>query len=342
MSEPETTSAEPKPEGLSRYKNLIKLVVSTLALGCVVYFFQRAFRQNWAEISAQKIELHYVHLLLALGCIVATYLVPTYGWKVTMNTLSSAGRLTFSQSVAVVNASSLAKYIPGKIWSYALQMYWLSAAGFAKSLIVYVNALNLFVSLITSLMVGIAFLLPCSDRYPIGLTLAALVALVVADIVALRFHDFFLKWMVTLYNRFSKRKLSYFEVPMRLMLELHLLHLVAAVAFGLAAYFTCLGIGYPVRSDQVPLLMASLLLADTIAFLALIVPGGLGVREGIMYAMLGGAASGPLALTLPLATRAIHMLVDVGLGGTALRLLRKLDRGAPAADSTAVPPSGVL
>jgi hypothetical protein len=74
--------------------------------------------------------------------------------------------------------------------------------------------------------------------------------------------------------------------------------------------------------------MASLLLGDTIAFAALIVPGGLGVREGIMYAMLGGAASGPIALTLPLATRVLHMLVDVGLGGTALRLLRGLNQQA--------------
>jgi uncharacterized membrane protein YbhN (UPF0104 family) len=310
---------------MSRSRDTAKVIVSSVVLACIAFFFYRAFKLNWATVRAQGLQLDYRFLLAALLCIVATYLVPTYGWMITINSLSSAGRLSFSQSIAVVNASSLTKYIPGKIWSYALQMYWLSAAGFAKSLVVYVNAINLFISLVTSLMVGLAFLLPSGDRFPLSLTVGALVALVAIDVVALKFHDASLRWLIALYNRFSKRKLEYFDIPTRLVVELHLLHLFAAVAFGLAAYFVCLGIGYSVRLREAPLLMASLLLSDTIAFAALIVPGGLGVREGIMYAMLGGVARGPVALILPVATRVMHMIVDVALGGTALRLLRKLN-----------------
>ena len=36
------------------------------------------------------------------------------------------------------------------------------------------------------------------------------------------------------------------------------------------------------------LVMSSMMLADVIGFLAVIVPGGLGVREGVMYLMLAG------------------------------------------------------
>jgi uncharacterized membrane protein YbhN (UPF0104 family) len=324
-----------------RTKDTAKLIASTLVLACIGYFFYRTFKLNWATVRAQKFVLDYRFLVAALACIVATYLVPTYGWKLTINELSRTGKLSFSQSIAVVNASSLTKYIPGKIWSYALQMYWLAAAGFSKSLVVYVNAINLFISLVTSLMVGLVFLLPSSDRFPLGLTLGALGALLVADVIALNFHEAVFKWLFALYNRFSRRKLEYFEMSTKLVVKLHLLHLFAAVAFGLAAYFICLGIGYPVRLQQAPLLMASLLLADTIAFAALIVPGGLGVREGIMYAMLGGAASGPVALTLPVAARVLHMLVDVGLGTTALRLLRKFNGRVAADRASASPPAGV-
>lgn len=48
------------------------------------------------------------------------------------------------------------------------------------------------------------------------------------------------------------------------------------------------------------------------------------MREGVMYALLGGAASGSRAVLVPLAARAVNMLVDVVLGGTAVELLKDL------------------
>lgn len=316
---------------MSRARDTAKLALSTVVLACIAFFFYRAFKVNWATVRAQHFELSYGFLFAATLCILITYLIPTYGWQLTINALSAGKQVSFSQSVAVVNAANLVKYVPGKIWSYALQMYWLADRGFAKSLVVYVNIINLFISLVTSLIVGVALLLPTPERFPLALSATALLALLIVDVIALKFHDGLFRWLIAVHNRFAKRQLQYFETSTRLIVELHVVHLIAAVAFGLAAYFTCLGIGYPVQLSQAPLLMASLLLADTIAFAALFVPGGLGVREGIMYAMLGGAASGPLALTLPIAARVLHMLVDVLLGGTALRLLHKLTRSAPPA-----------
>jgi len=310
---------------MSRRKDIAKVVVSSLALGCIAFFFYRAFQANWATISAQGLQLSYGYLLLGMLCIFATYLVPTWGWQLTLNGLSEGPKLSFSQSLAVVNASGLTKYVPGKIWSYALQMYWLSAAGFSKSLVVYVNAINLFISIVSSLLVGVLLLLPSGDRFPVLLSLGGVLALLVVDLVALRFHDALFKWMVSTYNRLFKRSLQYFEISTKLVLQLHAIHLLAAFTFGLAAYFVCLGIGYPVALEHAPLFMASLLLSDTIAFAAVIVPGGLGVREGIMYAMLGGSTRGPVALLLPVATRVLHMLVDVVLGAVALKLLRNLN-----------------
>jgi glycosyltransferase 2 family protein len=318
-----------------RYKNAAKFSVSAAVLACIGYFFYRAFSVNWATIVREGVTLHYPYLAAALACIVATYLVPTYGWKLTINALSSGGQLTFSQTVAAVNSSNLTKYIPGKIWSFAFQMYFLSAAGFAKSLVVYVNVINLLISLITSLQIGMLLLLPYGDKFPLILTAGSLLALLLADVLALKFHDGLFRRLVELYNRFSKRKIEYRAIDTKLVIELHLLHLFSGFAFGLAAYFACLGIGYEVPLRQVPLFMAALVLADTIAVAALIVPGGLGVREGIMYALLGGAASGPVALVLPIATRILHMIVDVGLGATALRLLRKLNQGHPVPTSEA-------
>ena len=80
------------------------------------------------------------------------------------------------------------------------------------------------------------------------------------------------------------------------------------------------------------MVVGSTLVADVAGFLAIIVPGGLGVREAMMYAILGGQASGALALILPVTSRLLNMGVDLLLGGIAFKLLPRLD---PAKRATA-------
>jgi glycosyltransferase 2 family protein len=67
--------------------------------------------------------------------------------------------------------------------------------------------------------------------------------------------------------------------------------------------------------------MSSLIIADVTGFVAIIVPGGLGVREGVMYLLLTGVSTTALSLLLPIATRVVTMLVDISLGTTAVVLL---------------------
>jgi uncharacterized membrane protein YbhN (UPF0104 family) len=260
--------------------------------------------------------------LLSFIAILITYLLSTYGWYITINTLSHGSKITFTQSIASVNASSLTKYVPGKIWSYALQMYWLVNIGFSKSLIIYVNIINLFVSIIASVITGFAYLLFASDRFPIAATLPLLLMFIVLDICCVKFNSTIFNGAISLVNSRFKRDIRYFDVPKKLMLHLHIIHFVAAIVFGVGAYLLCFGIGYHVESGKALLVMSSLLLSDVVGFLAVIVPGGLGVREGIMYVILGGVSTGSLSLILPVASRIMNMLVDIFLGVIALTLLK--------------------
>jgi uncharacterized membrane protein YbhN (UPF0104 family) len=308
----------------------IKYVAGPVIVACIGFFFYRAFKNNWASIQAQHVELVPGYLALSVLCMFVTYLVPTYGWQLTINTLGGGNKLTFSQTVATVNSSNLVKYVPGKVLTYALQMYWLANRGFSKSLVIYVNALNLLVSVAVSVVFGFGCLLFAPGTLPTNVTLAIVIVGAVVDVVGFRYHAAVLKLMIRVYNRLLKRDVRYFEVPNSLLAKLHLVHLISALAFGISAYFTSLGIGYYLPPSAAPRLMAAILISDTIAFFAVITPGGLGVREGLMYLVLGGAKGSSLALTLPLATRAVHMTVDLMLGGTAFKLLGNLTKGTRA------------
>jgi glycosyltransferase 2 family protein len=312
----------------------LKYVAGPVIIACIAFFFYRAFQRNWASIQAQHVDFKPEYLALSVVCMLVTYLVPTYGWQLTINALGGGKKLTFSQTVATVNSSNLVKYVPGKVLTYALQMYWLANRGFSKSLVIYVNALNLLISLAVSIIFGFGCLFFAPSPIPSAVTAGIVVTGVVLDMVGFKYHAAVLKLMIRIYNRVFKRDVGYVEVPGSLLARLHLVHLISVVAFSISAYFTSLGIGYYLPLSAAPRLMAAILISDTIAFFAVITPGGLGVREGIMYFALGGAKGTSLAITLPIATRAVHMFVDLLLGGTAFKLLGNLTRvpGAVAPD----------
>jgi uncharacterized membrane protein YbhN (UPF0104 family) len=204
-------------------------------------------------------------------------------------------------------------------------MYWLVKAGFSKSLIVYVNLINLSISIITSLIVGLGYLLFSPGIFPFMVIFSLLLILVLFDVFFIIFNSSVTNGMISLFNRMFHRDIKYFDISHRLLIDLHLVHFLAAFCFGIGAYLLCNGIGFVVAPGKILLVMSSLLISDVIGFLAVIVPGGLGVREGVMYLMLNNVSTGALSLILPIASRIVNMVVDVVLGTTAFALLRKFD-----------------
>jgi len=314
---------------MSRFRRLLKPALSVLVVLCVAWFFGRAFKRNWAEVRAHEFQLSLPFLVFAALLTLAAILLATYAWYRSINALS-ASKVDFRQSVAAANVSGLTKYIPGKVWSYALQMYWLDGLGISKALIVYVGVLNLAISMGVSVMFALVCLLFAKLDFPKGVLLGSLLGLLVFDALSICFNHALLKTFVALINRVSKRNLSAFDVGKSLLLELHVIHTLAAAASGLAAYLFCFAIGYRIDFDRSLVVIGASTLGDVAGFLAIIVPGGLGVREGLMYKMLGGEATGSLALVLPVASRMLNMSVEIALGVVALRLLRTLTVRKPS------------
>jgi uncharacterized membrane protein YbhN (UPF0104 family) len=308
---------------MNRLRRYLNPLLALLIVGCAGYFFFRAFQRNWATIKAHEFKLAPAFLAASALALIAATLLATFAWYSAVNSLSRS-QITFRQSVAAVNASGFTKYIPGKIWSYALQMYWLDGLGISKALVVYINLINLLISMGTTVMLGLLCLLISHSVLPLEIVLAALLGLLVVDACGVLFNHALLNGLITLMNRVLKRNFAFFKVKKALLLKLHAIQFAAAVASGLSAYLFCFGIGYRINWDRTLVVIGSSLLADVAGFLAIIVPGGLGVREALMYEMLGGQAKGSLPLVLPVASRLLSMFVDVLLGAIAVRLLKTL------------------
>jgi glycosyltransferase 2 family protein len=296
------------------YKKAFNITLSLLIILAVSVFFTRELHKSWTNILSYELKLDPYYLLLSFFAIIASYLLTTYAWHVTLNALSQGNKINFAKSVATVNMSNLTKYVPGKIWSYALQMYWLVKVGFSKSLILYVNLINLIIALITATILGVAYLLISPTGFPRSVVLAFFIALMILDILFIWFNSTLFKGFVFTINRLFKRNIQYFDVSKKLLLIIHVVHLLSAFCFGIGAYLICLGMGFSVEKSEIWLVMSSLMISDVVGFLAIIVPGGLGVREWLMYAILSRLPSSAIPLILPLAARIVTMLADILLG----------------------------
>ena len=302
-----------------RVKNLILLLI----ILSVSFFFYKSFQANWASIRQFKLQINLAFISLSFVFVLSNYLLMTFSWYATINHLSGDNKITYLQSVGAVNTSNLTKYLPGKIWSFALQMYWLDKAGYRKALVLYVNLTNLFIGLMTSMILGLVLLTSFSPLHANVIANCALLALIAADVMYILFTAQFSRLIIFCFNKIFGKDIEYYKISIPCIIRIHILNLLAAFLFGLGAYFLCLGIGFDVSIGKIFPIMASLILSDTIGFLALVVPGGLGVRESIMYLILNGSSPESLALILPLATRIISMSVDVLLGIFGYLLLRR-------------------
>src|SRR5262245_37217662 len=128
---------------MSRLRTALKPALSLLVVASAVFFFVRAFERNWTAIREQSFRIDGLFLSLTFVATVLMMLLATYAWQLSINSFLPSKKLSFRQSIAAFNSSSFTKYIPGKIWSYALQLYWLSDLGISKSAVVYINLLNL-------------------------------------------------------------------------------------------------------------------------------------------------------------------------------------------------------
>jgi uncharacterized membrane protein YbhN (UPF0104 family) len=311
---------------LNKFKTTLTAIVSLVVILAIGFFFYREFHANWNAIQLHNLRISIVFMLLSLCAVFITYLLTTFGWFLTINSISVENTLTFTKSIAVVNSSNLTKYIPGKVWSYALQMYWLSKAGYSKSLILYVNLINLFVQLIASLILGLSYLVFSSSALSLRLVVVSFTLLLLFDIAFIKYNSMIFNACITVINKIFKRDIKYFYTSEKILLQLHAINFIASFFFGMGAYLACLGVGFEVSPMNALTIMSAMMISDVMGFMAVIVPGGLGVREGVMYLLLKGVSSGPLSLILPIATRIVNMLVDISLGTIGFILLKKLSR----------------
>ncbi len=301
-----------------------KLLISILVIAAVVYFFIVEFNKNWQDIQNMELRLNFPFLCVSVLFVILAYFVNTLTWRYLINSYHrSLKRISIKESIAIVNTTQLAKYLPGKVWSYAVQIYWLAKKGYSKSNVLFVNVVATISTLLAASAVGTIMLVSTLNKISKTGAILYIGLVFLAYAMFILFHTPILNFFIRLANKMMKKEISYVKISLKKILITQVLYLFGNVLFCVGGYVLCIAIGLDIDAKLMTVLVGSLLVADVVGFAVLITPGGLGVRESLMFFIISGVTKQKdVAIIVPIATRLLTMSVDIFMGACGFLLGR--------------------
>lgn len=214
--------------------------------------------------------------------------------------------------------SQLGKYVPGKVWAFAGRVALCTREGLsvleASASVLYEQVFLLLSAAIVGLL-GVVFLPPKSTQVPIAaLTLGGLAVFVIAHPAVIR-RGF----------AFACRILKRDPVPFRMKTAQYLGMLGWYLSFQVLAGFSFFLVAKSFAAlswELLPSFVSVYALAWAAGFIAFFAPAGLGVREGIMLALLSGIVEPQVAIAATVTHRLIVTGVEIVGAGIGWAILR--------------------
>lgn len=279
---------------------------------------------NWNSFSNLKLEIDWKYFFIGLLMMILNYLCTTLSWQVGINGLDNHEKLSFVQSIALVNVSQLGKYIPGKLWSYVLQIYWLSSKGFPKQAVLYINIITTLLPIFVSLVLGGILLIMLTGWHHLRSEILLMVILLII-VNFVMFNRKFARFIINAFSRITQKAVSFYPLSSSRIAFMELMYVAGALFWALAGVSISISIGFDIDITRIISVSSAMLLGDVIGFLVVIAPGGLGVREGTMYMILKGSNAIQFALIFPIVIRLLSVITDFIMGIFSFVIISKND-----------------
>lgn len=290
-----TESQTPLPAGVEQIKRArLKAVLGIIVFVVVIAFFSmRAFNTAQAvTVNWQPVNL--VDLLLSFLLVLICYGITASVWWFQVKLLGE--RFTFRSALQSYFLSSLPRYVPGFIWGYWGRAYLSERSGAKRSTIVASIGLEMGLFIGTGLAVGLFYWLPVQEGSLVtgALTIVAALSLAVVILITGKKLKSVRQWLRSLSVSFL----------------VALVYVGFWILYGLSVFVLVRAISPTESQDLALRVISGFALSWLAGFFAIFVPGGLGVREGILIIILEPAIGGVPAIFVAFMSRFINILCD--------------------------------
>jgi hypothetical protein len=292
----------------------VRRVAQLLLVAGLVFVLVRV-RTIWHESHVDLGRVGWGSLVVAAALAACGLTSSALIW---LGILRGLGVATRTRWIGVFFQAQLGKYIPGSVWQYAGR----TALARANGIPVREATISLPLEFAGSMLGAVILTLLVFGWW----------ASVVLPVVVLG---------ASIALRTRRRRGEVARGPWgrgaRVTLWATPLYVVAWPLSGISFWFVGRAV-VGARFEDLPLYAGAFAAAWAVGVIALYAPGGLGVREAVLVAILRSKIGSADALVLAAASRAILAAVDLGLAATGLLLVRG-ESGRPSPDVVLAPPS---
>lgn len=301
-------------------------IVGWVAGLAIVWFAGRSLARNWELLRTQPLEwrIQPGWILLSALIVWLMYAILIVAWRLMLEGWGQ--RLSGWTAARIWTVSSLGKYVPGKVWAVAGMALMSKEAGVAPwaatGSAVILQALAIGTGAAVAGLTGAQALE--SARPGTRASLVVLVAASVSGVVLLLWPPVLRR----LLRLVGADPVAGTAPAAGGILFGILANLVAWVGYGVALWLLARGL-LPTSGLSLLPAIAVFTASYLAGFLALLMPGGIGVREGLFILMLQGPIGIGAATALALASRLLLTITEFGAAVPFLASPRGRARVAP-------------
>ncbi len=280
----------------------------------ILYFIGNELREKWATASAQPINwrLRWEFIVASMLVTWMMYALLIWGWRAVLHGWRQWLRAVDAARIWTV--SSLGKYIPGKVWSIAGMAVMAEQSGVSGVAATSSAVVMQLVALATGAMVALVFtgtevldrlLMPYVGQWGSVLAFAGAAVAILASLALT------LPSLTRRIGHLIGRPDFVQPVDPGALAASLLVNFLAWGGYGLALQLLLLGT-IPDLELTWTAATGAFAASYLLGYLALVVPGGIGVREGILVLLLKGSLGLGPAIALAAASRITLTINEVG------------------------------
>ncbi|KAF0190755.1 MAG: Uncharacterized protein FD165_2424 [Gammaproteobacteria bacterium] len=278
----------------------------------LLYYIRTQLNGIGTGISFELVPLIGSALFQALFWVVSSHL-----WRTALFTVSDK-MLPLTNSFFQLCLGNLGKYIPGKIWgmvaraSYLKQNHNIEVGRIIQA--TYIEQIYLLGSGVVLASIVAAVIIADAKLWFLALLITASIF---AAMIYQKPISFMIDFMRRLYKSESVDKISDFRLPPKRMVMMFVLYIVAWLSLSMVMYTLYLSL-FP---SEISMHMAGVMVLACVAgiiagFVAIFSPGGVGVREAVIAAILFPYMPVADAILLVLFFRIWLSALEILVGGT--------------------------
>jgi glycosyltransferase 2 family protein len=293
---------------LSVARSWFRVIQAVLGIS-IILFAIRALIRNWDQFRSQSLDwqIRPGWLVLSLALTWLMYLLLIYGWRSLLRDWGQ--RLDPWNAARIWTVSSLGKYVPGKVWAVAGMAVMSQRAGVAAwaatGAAVVMQVLAIGTGAAVTGLAGAELLESAKPgaRTALGLLVGAAVVS-----VGLLLWPAFLRRLLQL---LAPQTVGEQRPTGRGVMIGVATNTIAWLGYGLSLWLLAQGL-LPGAGLGLRLAIAVFAASYLAGFLALFVPGGIGVREGLFILLLQGPLGVGAATSLAIASRLLLTVAELG------------------------------